>query len=60
MLTFLRNSFESSSIFGKVTETILPMFLVMTSIMLVMTAMQIALKLRQKRIRAENGISDKE
>ena len=60
MLTFIRSSFESSSIFGKVTESIFPMILIMTSVMLVMTAMQVALKLRHKRIRAENGIPDEE
>jgi len=60
MLSFLKSSFEPSSLFGKVTESIFPMILVMFSVMLVMTAMQVALKLRHKRIRAENGISDVE
>ena len=59
MLSFLRSSFEST-LFGKVTETIFPMVLVMVSVMMVMTAMQVALKLRHKRIRAENGIPDEE
>ena len=60
MLSFLKSSFEPSSIFGKITGTLFPMLLVMSSVMLVMTAMQVALKLRHKRIRAENGILDED
>ncbi|WP_036551550.1 hypothetical protein [Neptunomonas japonica] len=57
MFSFIKSSFEPSSLFGKVTETIFPMLLILVSVMLVMTAMQVALKLRHKRIRAEHGIS---
>jgi len=60
MLSFLKSSFETSSIFGKITGSIFPMLLVMFSVILVMTAMQVALKLRHKRIRAEHGIPDEE
>lgn len=59
-LTFIRSSIDSSSILGKFTESLFPMMLVMVSVILVMTAMQVALKLRHKRIRAEKGISDNE
>lgn len=57
MLSFLKSSFESSSLLGKLMESVFPMILIMFSVMLVMTAMQVALKLRHKRIRAEKGIS---
>jgi hypothetical protein len=60
MMSLIRSTFESSSFLGKVTESIFPMILVMVSVMLVMTAMQVALKIRHKRIRAENGIPDEE
>jgi hypothetical protein len=60
MMSLIRSTFESSSFLGKVTESIFPMILVMASVMLVMTAMQVALKIRHKRIRAENGIPDEE
>ncbi|WP_323847032.1 hypothetical protein [Microbulbifer magnicolonia] len=56
MLSFIKGSFESSTLFGKVADSVFPMILVIFSVMLVMTAMQVALKLRHKRIRAENGI----
>lgn len=58
MLSFFKSRFESSSIVGKIAESIFPMMLVMFSVVIVMTAMQVALKLRLKRIRAENGIKD--
>lgn len=58
MLSFIRSSFESSSLLGSVTESFFPMILVIFSVMLVMTAMQVALKLRHRKIRIENGISD--
>lgn len=58
MLTFIKTSFHSSSILGKVLEPVFPMMLVMFSVVFVMTAMQVALKLRHKRFRAENGIID--
>lgn len=60
MLSFLKSSFDTSSIFGKITGSIFPMLLVMFSVILVMTAMQVALKLRHKKIRAEHGIPDDE
>ena len=60
MMSLIRSTFESSSFLGKITESIFPMILVMASVMLVMTAMQVALKIRHKRIRAENGIPDEE
>lgn len=51
MISLIKSTFESSSFFGTVTESIFPMILVMTSVMLVMTAMQVSLKIRNKRIR---------
>lgn len=60
MMSLIRSTFESSSFLGKITESIFPMILVMVSVTLVMTAMQVALKIRHKRIRAENGIPDEE
>jgi hypothetical protein len=60
MFSFIKSSVESSSIFGRITESVFPMLLVMVSVMLVMTAMQVALKLRHKRIRAEHGIPEDE
>jgi hypothetical protein len=60
MLSFLKSSFESSSLIGKVTGSVFPMILVMFSVVLVMTAMQVALKLRHRKIRVENGVPDRE
>jgi hypothetical protein len=60
MLSFLRSNLSSSPIFEKVGDTLFPMILVMFSVVMVMTAMQVALKLRHKRIRAEHGIGEKE
>lgn len=55
MLSFLRSNLNSSPIFEKIGDTLFPMLLVMFSLVMVMTAMQAALKLRHKRIRAEYG-----
>jgi hypothetical protein len=60
MLSFLRSNLNASPILEKVGDTIFPMMLVMFSVVMVMTAMQVALKLRHKRLRAEHGIDEKE
>lgn len=60
MVSFITRNFESSTLFGRVAETIFPMVLVVGSTMLVLTAMQVALRLRLKRIRVEHGIRDEE
>lgn len=60
MLSFLRSNLNSSPIFEKVGDTLFPMMLVMFSFVMVMTAMQVALKLRHKRLRAVHGIGEKE
>jgi len=60
MFSFVKSRFDSSPLFEKVGDTIFPMILVMFSVVIVMTAMQVALKLRHKRVRVENGIVDNE
>lgn len=59
MLSFLKSSFEASSLFGKVTGSVFPMVLVMFSVMLVMITMQVAFKWRHRKIMIENEVSDK-
>ncbi|WP_444891063.1 hypothetical protein [Microbulbifer sp. DLAB2-AA] len=56
MFSLVKSTFDSSNVFGKVMDSIFPMLLVMAAVVLVMNVMQIALKLRHKRLRAEYGI----
>lgn len=56
MVSFLSSRLKDSSLFGKLTEPLLPMLLVFGSLVLVMTAMQAALRLRRRKIRTELGL----
>lgn len=60
MLSFVKSSFDSSPLLEKVGDSVFPMMLVMVSVVMVMTAMQVALKLRHRRVRIENGINPDE
>lgn len=56
MVSFLSSRLREDSIFGKLTEPLLPMLLVFGSLILVMTAMQAALRLRRRKVRMEMGL----
>lgn len=60
MLSFVKSSFNSSPLLEKIGDTVFPMILVMVSVVMVMTAMQVALKLRHRKLRIENGIKPDE
>ena len=57
-ISFLRSSFDSLSPFGKITESIFPMALVMTSVMIVMAATQVALKLNRKKAKEKDAVEE--
>lgn len=53
MVSFLSSRISNDSLVGRITEPLFPIILVFGSLVMVMAAMQAAIKIRHKRIRSE-------